>query len=77
VEKLLADFDSAEDFIESPVWTDSEFLNSAAKQKLVSSLDEDEPGTLIESDLMIGKRIGVFELKKGNLARRNRRVLPG
>lgn len=77
MEKLLADFDSAEDFIESPVWTDSEFLNSAAKQKLVSSLDEDEPGTLIESDLMIGKRIGVFELKKGNLARRNRRVLPG
>ena len=30
VEKLLADYESAESFIESPVWTDSQFLNSTA-----------------------------------------------
>lgn len=29
VEKLLADYDSAENFIESPVWTNSHFLNIA------------------------------------------------
>jgi hypothetical protein len=46
VEKLLADFDSAEDFIKSPIWTDSQFLNSAAKQKLASSLDETRPAPL-------------------------------
>jgi hypothetical protein len=32
VEKLLRSFDSAEDFIESPVWTDSMMLNSSAKR---------------------------------------------
>jgi eukaryotic-like serine/threonine-protein kinase len=41
VEKLLADLDSAEGFIERPVWTDSRFLNSSAKKVLSDSLDEE------------------------------------
>jgi eukaryotic-like serine/threonine-protein kinase len=64
IEKLLADYDSAENFIESPVWTDSHFLNSDAKRKIASSLDEAAPGNGTDKDRMIGQRIGVFELKK-------------
>ena len=41
VEKLLADLDSAEGFIERPVWTDSQFLNSSAKKVISESLDEE------------------------------------
>ena len=61
VEKLLKDYDSAESFIESPVWTDSYFINSSAKKEISESLDElDEK---IEDNL-IGKKIGVYKLTK-------------
>lgn len=56
VEKLLADYESAESFIESPVWTDSKFLNSSAKRQIASSLEENSP---LDADKMIGRRIGV------------------
>ena len=61
VEKLLADYESAESFIESPVWTDSKFLDSGVKRQIASSLEENSAS---EDDKMIGRRIGVFELKK-------------
>jgi eukaryotic-like serine/threonine-protein kinase len=64
IEKLLADYESADNFIESPVWTDSHFLNSAAKQKIASSLELDTTDSALKNDRMIGRRIGVFELTK-------------
>jgi len=66
VEKLLADFDSAEGFIESPVWTDSRMFNSAARVEMASSLEKEMPSVVgyhVE-DAMIGKRVGVFRLTK-------------
>src|SRR6476620_352718 len=63
VEKLLADHDSAESFIESPVWTDSRFLNSSAKNEIEISLDK-QLKAKDRADSMIGRRIGVYELKK-------------
>ena len=61
VEKLLSDYDSAESFIESPVWTDSYFINSSAKKAISASLDE-----LTEEveDNLIGRKIGVYRLAK-------------
>lgn len=63
VEKLLSDFDSAADFIESPVWTDSRFLNSVARNEIKDSLDRKiKPQKRGASASMLGKRIGVYEL---------------
>lgn len=61
VEKLLADYDAASSFIESPVWTDSYFINSSAKKEISESLDE-----LTEEveDNLIGRKIGVYKLTK-------------
>ena len=60
VEKLLDDFDSADSFIESPVWTNNQFLDSTARSEFKNSLDkqlkEHSP------DAMIGKQIGVYQL---------------
>ncbi|MGI9055640.1 MAG: hypothetical protein ACR2F2_07535 [Pyrinomonadaceae bacterium] len=61
VEKLLADYESAEGFIESPVWTDSNFLDPAAKREIAASLEENSK---FDEENLIGQRIGVFELKK-------------
>ncbi|HEY0427079.1 MAG TPA: protein kinase [Pyrinomonadaceae bacterium] len=62
VEKLLANYESAESFIESPVWTENPFLNSAARRDIKESLDKkiSENG----DSSFIGRRIGVFELKQ-------------
>jgi serine/threonine protein kinase/tetratricopeptide (TPR) repeat protein len=61
VEKLLANYESADSFIETPVWTQNP-LNSIAKQEIKDSLDkkfaEDVDGSLI------GRRVGVFQLTK-------------
>ncbi len=64
VEKLLSDYESASDFIESPVWTDSQFLDSNAKRNLASSLEENAAADTDAEDRMIGLRLGAFELKK-------------
>ena len=61
VEKLLNDYDSAESFIESPVWTDSYFVNSAAKKEISASLDDLDNKV---EDNLIGKKIGVYRLAK-------------
>jgi len=65
VEKLLADYESAEDFIESPVWTNSSFLNSAVKRNFASSIEETaHDGQAIDRDPMIGRQIGAYRLEK-------------
>ena len=62
VAKLLASADSADNFIESPVWTDSSFLNTSAKKEISDSLDGD---TIADSeDNYIGREIGVYRLKR-------------
>lgn len=60
VEKLLASSDSADNFIESPVWTDSNFLNTNAKKDISDSLDKefDHDGR----DNFLGKKIGAYRL---------------
>lgn len=63
VEQLLADSDSAESFIEKPVWTDSFFVDSSAKENISDSLEELYEDAFADESL-IGKRIGVFELRE-------------
>jgi serine/threonine protein kinase/tetratricopeptide (TPR) repeat protein len=62
VEKLLTDYESADSFIESPVWTDSRFLNSSAKKEISDSLDEEFKGS--ETRALLGKKIGVYRLTR-------------
>ncbi len=61
VERLLRSDESAEDFIESPIWTDSSFLNTSAKKELSDSFVE--PSERV-SDNYLGRIIGAFRLKK-------------
>lgn len=59
VQKLLADYDDAGEFIESPVWTDSVMLGKTARVRIGESLDgeiRDDAGSLI------GSRIGAYRL---------------
>jgi serine/threonine protein kinase/tetratricopeptide (TPR) repeat protein len=60
VEKLLANIDSAESFIESPVWTDSRFLNSSAKKVISKSLEEEIKEA--DPEEFKGKHIGAYQL---------------
>ncbi len=62
VEKLLADSENAHSFIESPVWTDSRFLNSSAKKVISDSLEEESKE--FEHETLIGTQIGVYRLTK-------------
>jgi serine/threonine protein kinase/tetratricopeptide (TPR) repeat protein len=62
VEKLLSDYESADSFIESPVWTDSRFLNSSAKKVISDSLDEEKKDS--HTDVLTGKQIGAYRLTK-------------
>lgn len=60
VNKLLASLDSADAFIESPIWTDSNFLNTSAKRDISNSLDTANNG----HDEFIDKRVGVYRLTR-------------
>ena len=60
VEKLLASLDDADEFIESPIWTDSNFINTKAKRELSKSLDEAKNG----DDDFLGQQIGVYKLTR-------------
>ena len=60
VEKLMADYDSAANFIESPVWTDSNFLNSSAKKIISDSIDESSAE--LDRDDLTGRQIGSYRL---------------
>ena len=62
VEKLLANDDSAGDFIESPVWSQSVLFNTSAKKNLAESFDEETDGG--DRDDLIGKKIGVYRLTR-------------
>ena len=62
VEKLLANDDSAGDFIESPVWSESAVFNTSAKKNLSESFDEEVNGN--NRDDLIGKKIGVYRLTR-------------
>ena len=57
VRKLLKDYESAENFIESPVWTDSRFLNSSAKKIISDSFDEEDSDNSSKNYFFIGKQI--------------------
>ena len=61
VDKLLGSLESASDFIESPVWTDSSFLNTKAKKEISTSIDENLASN---GDSFIGKKIGVYRLTR-------------
>src|SRR5215203_875223 len=58
--KLLASDDSASDFIESPIWTDSKFLNTSAKKELSSSIDREVDDG--EHDTFLGKNVSVYRI---------------
>lgn len=60
VDKLLASSDSADDFIESPVWTDSKFLDTTAKKEISSSIDDGADA--VDRDNFLGKTIGVYKV---------------
>src|SRR5688500_139072 len=61
VERLLDSADASDDFIESPVWTDSSFLNTTAKREISASMKapEDE-----QADAYIGRIIGAYRLTR-------------
>ncbi|HSI88190.1 MAG TPA: serine/threonine-protein kinase [Pyrinomonadaceae bacterium] len=61
-ERLVAGADSAGAFIESPVWTDSRFINTSAKNALSNSLDNGKNGDY--PDPLIGQRIGAYRLSR-------------
>lgn len=59
VRKLLSDLEEAEDFIESPAWTDSFILGKTARGQISDSLDAEirrDDGSLV------GRRLGVYRL---------------
>jgi TolB-like protein/Tfp pilus assembly protein PilF/tRNA A-37 threonylcarbamoyl transferase component Bud32 len=61
IQRLIADYEEAGDFIESPVWTDSFMLGATAREEIGDALGEE-----IKKDnhSMIGKRLGVYLLTK-------------
>jgi len=60
VEKLLSSLDSADRFIESPIWTDSNFLNTTAKKEISNSLDQNGSN----NDELTGTQVGVYRLTR-------------
>jgi len=63
VERLVARYEEEEKFLESPVWTDSEFLGETLKNRVADSLEDD-----FFSETSIGEKIGVYRLT-GELGR--------
>lgn len=61
VDVLLASLDSAPDFIESPIWTDSNFLNTSAKRQISNSLDDNIDSN---GESYLGKRVGVYKIMR-------------
>ena len=60
VQKLISSAESSEHFIESPVWTDSNFLNTSAKKEISESIKNNTRDT--DADNFIGREIGVYLL---------------
>src|SRR5205085_5507729 len=59
-----ANYDEADSFIESPVWTQNPLLNSVAKRQIKNSLDEKINESNGADNTFIGRRIGVFQIKE-------------
>ena len=59
VEKLIAQYEEADQFIESPVWTNSDLFDSAAQRSFAKKV---EGANGQKSDPMIGRRFGAFVL---------------
>lgn len=60
VERLLEGDDAASDFIESPVWTDSSFLNTNVKKEISDSLGSRNEKDDVDS--LLGEQIGAFRI---------------
>lgn len=61
VEKLVARFETEEEFLESPVWTDSRILGNTLKSRVASSLEK-ELAPAHKEKSFTGKRIGAYRL---------------
>jgi Serine/threonine protein kinase len=61
IHKLIASESKSSDFIESPIWTDSRFVNTSAKKQISRSFDDDDEASDIET--LIGTRVGPFRLE--------------
>ena len=61
VEKLIARFETEEEFLESPVWTDSAVFGDTLKSRVASSLEREMFADPSEKSLK-GKKIGVYVL---------------
>jgi eukaryotic-like serine/threonine-protein kinase len=61
-DRLLLSAESAGAFIESPVWTDSRFIDTSAKNALSNSLGEGTNGN--DPDPLVGQRIGAYRLAR-------------
>lgn len=59
VEKLIKQYEDADSFIESPVWTDSAMLNSIAKKDFAGAIEDN-----LDGDPLVGRRLGAFRLTK-------------
>lgn len=66
VEKLLKNVDLIDNFLESPVWTDS-FVDSSVKNVLSSSLDEKEAESEDLSGMVLGPYRLITEIGRGGM----------
>lgn len=67
VERLVARYEEEEEFLESPVWTDSKFLGETLKNRVAGSLEDDLFGET-STKPAVGEKIGVYRLT-GELGR--------
>src|SRR5690349_4233353 len=63
VEKLIARFETEDSFLESPVWTDSQFLGTTVKKQVASSL-ENEISAFSSQETLSNRKIGAYLLTK-------------
>ena len=63
VERFIARFETEDSFLESPVWTDSRFLQSEIKKEIAYSLDE-QISAGKDAKSSVGRQIGVYRLTK-------------
>lgn len=64
VEKLVVRADREDNFLESPVWTDSQFLKSNIKREIAGSLETGDGEAAPPEKSLIGREIGVYRLTR-------------
>ncbi len=62
VQKLISSSESAGEFIESPIWADSRFLNTSAKKEISDSLESQADPD--DRSNFLGKQVGVYRLTR-------------